>query len=82
MIGCGNQYVCIDYAHCFSIGTKQLHIKYKRISSIVNAKAIVFLEEAVSDIRPGLLNIERLTFKIISASNERLQRLSVVRELS
>ena len=42
----------------------------------------MFFEETVSDIAPGLLNVERLAFGIINASDERLQRLSVARELS
>ena len=42
----------------------------------------MFSEETISDIRPGLLNVERSAHGSINAPDERLQRLSVGRELS
>ena len=82
LAGCGNQYVLVDDEHYFSVGTKRQPIRSGRTSSELRAEAIMFFEEIVSNIGPGLLNVERLTPGIIDAPDERLQRLSVVRELS
>ena len=82
LVGCGNQHVCVDNEHYFSVGTKRQPIRSGRTSSELRAEAIMFFEETVSDIAPGLLNVERLAPGIINAPDECLQRLSVARELS
>ena len=82
LVGCGNQYVGVDDEHYFSVGTKRKTIRSGRASSELCTEAIMFFEEAISDIRPGLLNVERLALGIINAPDERLHRLPVVRELS
>ena len=42
----------------------------------------MFFEETISDVCPCLLNVERSAHGNINAPDERLQRLSVGRELS
>ena len=48
----------------------------------LGVEAIMLFEKAISDVCPGLLNVERSAHGNINAPDERLQRLSVGRELS